>query len=196
LEIGPRASTEAGLPHPRAQAGVAAQLRRRRKRAMSRPPGVDAVLRRRAMTDQMQTETGQLTLAAKCSGAAARSPGPGRAPTASPTCARRSCRSCTPAAPGRVDLRGVGVQDVPAMLLEAVVDEPGAVHRLDHPAHPLAPHTGAGREPAQPIGIGGEAHPSTISPSLDSRPTSTFLRLRSIPARNIGEIRFEPRWLL
>jgi hypothetical protein len=55
---------------------------------------------------------------------------------------------------GPFDLGGVGDQHAPAALLERVVDEARAVHRIDHPADRPRPHRRPGREAAQPVGVG------------------------------------------
>ncbi|MBV8953410.1 MAG: hypothetical protein JO153_08325 [Solirubrobacterales bacterium] len=36
---------------------------------------------------------------------------------------------------------------------ELVVHEPGAVHRLHHPAHPLAVHSDPTRQPVQAVAV-------------------------------------------
>jgi hypothetical protein len=94
-----------------------------------------------------------------------------------------------------LDLGRVGDQHVPAVLLEAVVNEPRAVHRLDHAAHG-EPHMPArAARPRSPSASGGDAHSSTISPTPDNRQTSTFFRLRSSPACNMktGLLELAPR---
>ena len=54
-----------------------------------------------------------------------------------------------------LDLLRVGDQHLPAVRDQLVVHEPGAVHRLDHPAHRLAVHRHPTREPIQAVAIRG-----------------------------------------
>ena len=54
-----------------------------------------------------------------------------------------------------LDLLGVGDQHLPAMRDQLVVDEPGAVHRLDHGAHRLPVHGDPASEPVQAVAIRG-----------------------------------------
>ena len=54
-----------------------------------------------------------------------------------------------------LDLLGVGDLDIPALLLEGVVDDPRAGHRLDHRAHRLAVHLlDAASEPSKRVDVG------------------------------------------
>jgi len=52
-----------------------------------------------------------------------------------------------------LDLLGVGDGDLPARKLELVVDEAGAVHRLDRRPHRHTVGSGLAGQPAQPVGI-------------------------------------------
>ncbi len=54
-----------------------------------------------------------------------------------------------------LDLLGVGDLDLPALLLERVVDEAGAGHRLDHGADGLSVDLlDSAGEPSQRVGVG------------------------------------------
>jgi len=57
-----------------------------------------------------------------------------------------------PTAPA-LDLLRVGDQHLPAMRRQLIVDEPRAVHRLDHPPHRLPIHRNAARQPIQAIPV-------------------------------------------
>jgi hypothetical protein len=52
-----------------------------------------------------------------------------------------------------LDLLGVGDGDLPAGQLELVVDEAGAVHRLDRRPHRLSVGSRLAGQPTEPVGI-------------------------------------------
>jgi hypothetical protein len=95
---------------------------------------VDAVLERRAVTDQMQAEPSRLALATD-----RRVGQPDRRKRGCARTARPNARVDVVGLAGQgreaVDLLRVGDQDVPPELFERVVHEPRTGHRLDHCAH-------------------------------------------------------------
>ena len=66
-----------------------------------------------------------------------------------------------------LDLLGVGDLDVPALLLERVVDEPGAGHRLDDGADRLTVDLlDSSREPSQRLDVRGDGELVEVLPSV------------------------------
>jgi hypothetical protein len=132
---------------------VAEQIRDRARVPEGDQPGVDAVLQRRAMTNEVQPETGELALATDVR---VRQPDLGDqvAGRQRRQDARVDLVGLARQRRQALDLLGVGDQHAPAVLFELVVDEPRAVHRLDHPAHRPAPHAGARGHTAQAVRVG------------------------------------------
>jgi hypothetical protein len=142
-----------GEPVEQLAAGVPERVGDRARMAEGDQRGVDAVLQRRAMADEVQPEAGRLALAAK---GRVGQPDLGHQITARQRREHPGVDLVGLAGQRRqaLDLVRVGDQHVPAVLFELVVNEPRAVHRLDHAADPRALHRGAGRQAAQPVGIG------------------------------------------
>jgi hypothetical protein len=97
---------------------------------------VDPVLERRLVLDQLEAKTGQLALFPD--------PGvgqPDRRDQLALAQARQHPRVDLVGLTGQrrqpLDLLRVGDLDLPALLLERVVNQPGPAHRLDHRAHRL-----------------------------------------------------------
>jgi hypothetical protein len=165
---------------------IASVRRRARSIWATSGPRVDAVLQRRAVADQMQPEAGQLALAADARvgqpdlghQVAGRQRGqqPGvdlvglagqRRQPLDPCWRRRSAR------PSRAPPAG-----------RARTARRSSTRSRRAPPAPTSPPLAA--RPRSPSASGGEAHSSTISPSGETRQTSTLRRRRSNPACNMN----------
>jgi hypothetical protein len=150
---------------------------------------VNAVLERRLVLDEVQTEAGELALLAD-----ARIGQPDRRHQVAVGEQRKNLRvdlvglACQRRE--TLDLLGVGDLDRQALLLESVVDGPCAGH-----AQTCWPWSSSMRQASllSESTSGATASWSRCSPRFESRQTSSFLRLRSSPACNIG--RRPPRCL-
>ena len=106
------------------------------------------------MLDQVQAEAGELTLLAD-----ARIGQPDRRHQVAVAEHRKNLRVDLVGLAGQrretLDLLGVGDLDRPALLLEGVVDDPRAGHRLDHRADRLTVHfLDAASEPSKRVDVG------------------------------------------
>jgi hypothetical protein len=152
----------------------AEQVRDRARMPEGDQRGVDAVLQRGAMPDQVQPKARQLALAPdRRVGQPDRrhqvTPGQlGQHPGVDAVGLARQRRQA-------LDLLRVGDQHLPALLLRRVVHEPRAVHRLDHRAHP--PTRQPLREAAQAVRVrrhrGLRDHLPAVAEQADIQPTST-----------------------
>ena len=84
-----------------------------------------------------------------------------------------------------LDPRRVRDLDVPAQLLEMIVHEPSAVHRLDHAAHRLLEPPTRRTRLGSPSRSGGVHVSNAVSPASSSTRTSRRFLLRSNPACNM-----------
>jgi hypothetical protein len=160
-------------------AGEAEQIRHRARVPERDQRRVDAVLKGGAMPDQVQPEARQLTLTPN-----ARIGQPDRRHQIALGEHRQHARvDLVGLARQRgqpLDLLRVGAQHLPAELLERVVHEPRAVHRLDHRPHrlPITRHTAD--QAAQPIGVrrrrGLLHHLGVIGQQTDIEPTPTQIQ--------------------
>jgi hypothetical protein len=158
-------------------AGVAEQVRDRARVPERDQRRVDAVLQRRAMPHQMQPEARQLALAPD-----ARVGQPDRRHQIALRQQRKHARVDLVGLAGQrrqpLDLLRVGDQHLPAELLERVMHEPRAVHRLDHRPHPLTREPP--RQAAQAVGVRRRSRLrdqfAVLGQQTDVEPTSTQIQ--------------------
>ena len=117
-------------------------------------------------------------------GSGSRPPAPGRSGRAAPAPGRRCGRSCRRSRQA-LDPLGIGDQNIPTLLLEDVVAEAGAGHRLDHRPDRLAVLGDPAGECSQAAEIRRRGELSHQLALVGEQATSIFLRLRSSPACNI-----------
>jgi hypothetical protein len=166
-------------------AGVPEQIRDRARVPEGDQRGVDAVLQRRAVPDQVQPEARQLALAADARVGQ---------PDLGDQVARRQRGQYA-----RVDLVGLARQRGQALTLVASAistSQPCSSSRSCTNRAPfidsITPRTAGAHiaalaaKPRRPSASGGDAHSSTISPADDNRQTSTLRRLKSNPACNMN----------